>query len=230
MLVQTNLISRILEEEALSGANQKRKTGADGIKILLVARNEEICQEMFDLWESQDETLEAIWIVAATGNSSLELEKDHHGSGDEFIQDVLGTQLDMSSAYHPQTNGQSERMIKTLEDTLRACMIDLGGSWDTHSLTVEFSYNNSYHTSIKCIPFEALYGRKCRSPLCWLETYDKKLTRLDIIQETIDKITKIKERSKTARSRQNSYANNRRKPLDFKSETKCFSKCHRGSA
>ncbi|GJT37804.1 reverse transcriptase domain-containing protein [Tanacetum coccineum] len=108
------------------------------------------------------------------------------------------------------TYGQSERTIQTMEDMLRACVIDFGGSWDTHLPLVEFSYNNSYHTSIKCAPFEALYGRKCRSPLCWLEMGDRQLMRLDIIQDIIDKITTIKERLRTARSRQKSYADNRR--------------------
>ncbi|GKD39935.1 putative reverse transcriptase domain-containing protein, partial [Tanacetum coccineum] len=73
----------------------------------------------------------------------------------------MGTQLDMSTAYHPETNGQSERTIQTLEDMLRACVTDFGGSWDRHLPLVEFSYNNSYHASIKAAPFEALYGRKC---------------------------------------------------------------------
>nr|GEU80248.1 putative reverse transcriptase domain, ribonuclease H-like domain, aspartic peptidase domain protein [Tanacetum cinerariifolium] len=80
-----------------------------------------------------------------------------------------GINLDMSIAYHPQTNGQSERTIQTLEDMLRACMIDFGNSWDRHLPLVEFSYNNSYHASIKAAPYEALYGRKCRSHVCWSE-------------------------------------------------------------
>ena len=83
----------------------------------------------------------------------------------QSLQKDLGTRLDMSTAYHPQTDGQSERTIQTLEDMLRACVIDFGKVWDTHLPLVEFSYNNSYHTSIKAAPFEALYGRKCRS-LC----------------------------------------------------------------
>ncbi|GJW77779.1 reverse transcriptase domain-containing protein [Tanacetum coccineum] len=83
----------------------------------------------------------------------------------QALQEALGTRLDMSTAYHPQTDGQSERTIQTLEDMLRACVMDFGGSWDTHLPLIEFSYNNSYHTSIKCAPFEALYGRKCRSPV-----------------------------------------------------------------
>ncbi|GKA87380.1 putative reverse transcriptase domain-containing protein [Tanacetum coccineum] len=80
------------------------------------------------------------------------------------LQKSLGTNLDMSTAYHPETDGQSERTIQTLEDMLRACVIDFGSGWDKHLPLAEFSYNNSYHASIKAAPFEALYGRKCRSP------------------------------------------------------------------
>ncbi|GJS72123.1 putative reverse transcriptase domain-containing protein [Tanacetum coccineum] len=83
------------------------------------------------------------------------------------LQNALGTNLDMSTAYHPQTDGQSERTIQTLEDMLRACVIDFGKGWVNHLPLVEFSYNNSYHASIKAAPFETLYGRKCRSPICW---------------------------------------------------------------
>ncbi|GJV35417.1 reverse transcriptase domain-containing protein [Tanacetum coccineum] len=76
------------------------------------------------------------------------------------LQTLLGTNLDMSTVYHPQTDGQSERTIQTLEDMLRACAIDFGKGWVNHLPLVEFSYNNSYHASIKAAPFEALYGRK----------------------------------------------------------------------
>ncbi|KAI3704083.1 hypothetical protein L1987_74291 [Smallanthus sonchifolius] len=131
------------------------------------------------------------------------------------LQEAMGTRLDMSTAYHPQTDGQSERTIQTLEDMLRECVIDFGGNWDTHLPLAEFSYNNSYHTSIKAAPFEALYGRKCRSPLCWAEVGEKHLTGPEIVQETTDKIFKIKDRLKAARDRQKSYADNRRKPLEF---------------
>nr|GFC34195.1 reverse transcriptase domain-containing protein [Tanacetum cinerariifolium] len=85
------------------------------------------------------------------------------------LQNALGTNLDMSTAYHPQTDGQSEMTIQTLEDMLRACAIDFGKGWVNHLPLVEFSYNNNYHASIKAAPFEALYGRKCRSPVCWTE-------------------------------------------------------------
>ncbi|GKF41819.1 putative reverse transcriptase domain-containing protein, partial [Tanacetum coccineum] len=83
------------------------------------------------------------------------------------MKSALGTQLDMSMAYHPETDRQSERTIQTLEDMLRACVIDFGKGWERHLPLVEFSYNNSYHGSIKAAPFEALYGQKYRSPVCW---------------------------------------------------------------
>nr|GFA34174.1 reverse transcriptase domain-containing protein [Tanacetum cinerariifolium] len=81
------------------------------------------------------------------------------------LQNALGTRLDMSTAYHPKTDGQSERTIQTLEDMLRACAIDFGKGWVNHLPLVKFSYNNSYRASIKAAPFEVLYGRKCRSPV-----------------------------------------------------------------
>nr|GEV07603.1 putative reverse transcriptase domain-containing protein [Tanacetum cinerariifolium] len=94
----------------------------------------------------------------------------------QSLNKALGTQLDMSMAYHPQTDGQSKRTIQTLEDMLRACVIDFGKGWNRHLPLVEFFYNNSYHTSIKAAPFEALYDQKCRSPICWAEVGDAQLT------------------------------------------------------
>ncbi|GJZ22260.1 putative reverse transcriptase domain-containing protein [Tanacetum coccineum] len=126
-----------------------------------------------------------------------------------------GMRLDMSTAYHPQTDGQSERTIQTLEDMLRACVIDFGGSWDVHLPLAEFSYNNSYHSSIRCASFEALYGRKCRSPVLWAEIGESSLIGPELVQEMTDKVVLIKEKLKAARDRQKSYADNRRKPLEF---------------
>ncbi|GKB37683.1 putative reverse transcriptase domain-containing protein, partial [Tanacetum coccineum] len=131
------------------------------------------------------------------------------------LNKALGTRLDMSTAYHPETDGQSERTIQTLEDMLRACVLDFRKGWDRHLPLVEFSYNNSYHTSIKAAPFEALYGRKCRSPICWAEVGDSQLTGPEIIHETTEKIVQIKSRIQAARDRQKSYADVRRKPLEF---------------
>ncbi|GJR09540.1 putative reverse transcriptase domain-containing protein [Tanacetum coccineum] len=131
------------------------------------------------------------------------------------LNKALGTRLDMSTAYHPETDGQSERTIQTLEDMLRACVLDFGKGWDRHLPLVEFSYNNSYHTSIKAALFEVLYGRKCRSPICWAEVGDSQLTSPEIIHETTEKIVQIKSRIQAARDRQKSYADVRRKPLEF---------------
>ncbi|GJV55216.1 putative reverse transcriptase domain-containing protein [Tanacetum coccineum] len=105
----------------------------------------------------------------------------------QSLQKALGTQLDMSTAYHPETDGQSERTIQTLEDMLQAFIIDFGKGWEKHLPLVEFSYNNSYHASIKAAPFKALYGRKCRSLVCWAKVGYVQVTRPKIIHETTEK-------------------------------------------
>ncbi|GJV52777.1 putative reverse transcriptase domain-containing protein [Tanacetum coccineum] len=133
----------------------------------------------------------------------------------QSMQVALGTRLDMSTTYHPHTDGQSERTIHTLEDMLRACILDFEGSWDVHLPLVEFSYNNSYHASVRCAPFEALYGRKCRSPIMWAEVGEGQLIGPELVQEITKKISYIKDRLKATRDRQNSYADKRRKPLEF---------------
>ncbi|GKB39194.1 putative reverse transcriptase domain-containing protein [Tanacetum coccineum] len=132
--------------------------------------------------------------------SKIEMDDLHRVAG-KLYKKALGTRLDMSSAYHPQTDSQSERTIQTLEDMLRACVIDFGGSWDTHLPLAEFSYNNSYHSSIRCAPFEALYGRKCRSPVLWAEIGESSLIGPELVQETTDKVMLIKEKLKAARDR-----------------------------
>ncbi|GKA88324.1 reverse transcriptase domain-containing protein [Tanacetum coccineum] len=119
----------------------------------------------------------------------------------QTVQKALGTRLDISTTYHPQTDGQSEHTIQTLEDMLRACVIDFGGSWDVYLPLAEFSYNNSYHSSIRCAPFETLYGRKCRSPILWAEIRESSLIGPELVQETTDKVMLIKEKLKAARDR-----------------------------
>ncbi|GKC34418.1 putative reverse transcriptase domain-containing protein [Tanacetum coccineum] len=111
----------------------------------------------------------------------------------------------MSTAYHPQTDGQSERMIQTLKNMLRACVIDFGGIWDVYLPSVKFPYNNSYHSSIRCAPFEALYGRKCRSPVLWAEIEESSLIGPELVQETTNKVVLIKEKLKVAKDCQKSY-------------------------
>ncbi|GKC80395.1 putative reverse transcriptase domain-containing protein [Tanacetum coccineum] len=132
------------------------------------------------------------------------------------FQKALGTDISMSTAYHPKTDGQSERTIQTLEDMLRACVIDFGKGWVKHLPLAEFSYNNSYHASIKAAPYEALYGQKCRSPVCWAEVGEAQLTGPELIQETTEKIVLIKQRMQAAQDRQKSYADRKRKPMEFK--------------
>nr|GEZ10851.1 reverse transcriptase domain-containing protein [Tanacetum cinerariifolium] len=112
-------------------------------------------------------------------------------SGLLSMKSALGTQLDMSMAYHPKTNGQSERTIQTLKDMLQACVIDFGKGWERHLSLVEFSYNNNYHASIKAASFKVLYGQKYRSLVCWAEFGDVQHTGPEIIHETTKKIVQI---------------------------------------
>ncbi|KAI3807760.1 hypothetical protein L1987_23694 [Smallanthus sonchifolius] len=124
----------------------------------------------------------------------------------QSLQKALGTRLDLSTVYHPQTDGKTKRTIQTLEDMLRACVIDFGNNWKTHY--------NSYHTSIKATPFEALYGRRCRSPICWAEVGDTQLTGPELVFDTSRKIIQIRNRMAAARNRQKNYVDKRRKPLE----------------
>jgi len=131
------------------------------------------------------------------------------------LQEALGSKLKLSSAYHPQTDGQSERTIQSLEDLLRICVLEQGGAWDSHLPLIEFTYNNSYHSSIGMAPFEALYGRRCRTPLCWFEAGESAIVGPEIIQQTTEKVKLIQEKMKASQSRQKSYHDKRRKDLEF---------------
>ena len=133
----------------------------------------------------------------------------------QSMQSVLGTELSLSTAYHPQTDGQTERVNRVLEDLLRACVIDFGGSWEDHLPLVEFTYNNSFQSSIGMAPFEALYGRPCKSPSCWLETTDRLILGPDMIRETSEMVDLIRKRMKASQDRQKSYADRRRVDLEF---------------
>ena len=133
----------------------------------------------------------------------------------EGLQRALGTKLRLSSAYHPQTDGQTERTIQSLEDLLRACVLEKGGAWDCYLPLIEFTYNNSFHSSIGMAPFEALYGRRCRTPLCWYESGESAVVGPEIVQQTTEKIKMIQEKMRIAQSRQKSYHDKRRKSLEF---------------
>ena len=114
------------------------------------------------------------------------------------FQKTMGTQLTMSTTFHPQKNGQSEMTIQVLEDMLRACVLDLKGSWEEHLSLVEFAYNNSYQASIQMAPYEALYGRPCRSLICWTKVGEHSITRPDLIRDTFEKVDKLQKRLLTA--------------------------------
>nr|GEY85543.1 putative reverse transcriptase domain-containing protein [Tanacetum cinerariifolium] len=143
---------------------------------------------------------------------------------DKLARIYLKKVVTRSTAYHPETDDQSERTIQTLEDMLRAYAIDFGNGWVNHLPLVEFSYNNSYHASIKVAPFEALYGRKCRSPVCWTEVGEAQILGPELIQETTEKIVQIKQRMQAARDRQKSYADLKRKPMEFQVRDKVMLK------
>nr|GFA98796.1 putative reverse transcriptase domain-containing protein [Tanacetum cinerariifolium] len=130
----------------------------------------------------------------------------------------------MSTAYHQETDGQSERTIQTLEDMLRAYAIDFGKGWVNHLPLVEFSYNNNYHATIKATSFKALYGRKCHSPVCWTEVREAQILGPELIQETTEKIVQIKQRMQAAHDRQKSYADLKRKPMEFQVRDKVMLK------
>jgi hypothetical protein len=133
----------------------------------------------------------------------------------EELHKSLGTKLLHSSAYHPQTSGQTERVNQILEDMLRACVLDFSHKWDECLPLAEFSYNNSYQESIRMAPFEALYGRRCRTSLNWSEPGERYFFRPYMVKEVEEKVQKIIHNMKKAQTRQKSYADRRRQPLCF---------------
>ena len=127
----------------------------------------------------------------------------------------LGTKAKLTTAFHPQTDGQAESDIHTIEDMLRACVIYFRGSWDEFLSMIAFSYNNSNHSSIGMESFEALYGRRCKYPVGWFEVRDSSILGPEIIHEALEKVRVIRNRLATGYSCQNSYPDNRKRPLEF---------------
>jgi hypothetical protein len=133
----------------------------------------------------------------------------------EKLHESLDTRLNFSPAYHPQTDGQTERVNHIMEDMLRSCALKYGKNWD-HSLPhAEFSYNNSYQSSLKMSPFKFLYGRPCRTPLFWNETGESQVFRPDVLKNAEQQVQIIRENLKVAQSQQKHYADNRRRDLAF---------------
>ena len=118
-----------------------------------------------------------------------------------YCQDSLGSQSLYSSAYHPQTDGQTERVNQILEDMLRSCVLNFPEKWDECLPLAEFSYNNSYQESIKMAPFEALYGRRCRTPLSWSEPGEREFFGVELVKETEEKVKQIQHNLQVAQSR-----------------------------
>jgi hypothetical protein len=133
----------------------------------------------------------------------------------ERLHETLDTQLRFSSAYHPQTDGQTKRVNQTLEDMLRVCALQYGRSWDKSLPYAEFSYNNSYQESLKMVLFEMLYGRRCRTSLFQNETGERKVFGSDILHEAEKQVRMVRENLRAVQLRQNSYADQRRRELSF---------------
>jgi hypothetical protein len=136
----------------------------------------------------------------------------------ERLHEILDTQLRFNFVYHPQNDGQTKRVNQILEDMLRACSLQYGRSWDKSLSYAEFSYNNSYQESLKIAPFEMLYGCRCRTPLFWSETGERKVFGPDILQEAEKKVRMVRENLRVAQSRQKSYVDHRRRELSFEIE------------
>ncbi|KAL0534283.1 hypothetical protein IC582_028572 [Cucumis melo] len=138
------------------------------------------------------------------------------------LQTAMGTRLDFSTAFQPQTDGQTKRLNQVLKDMLRACALEFPGSWDSHLHLMEFAYNNSFQATIGMAPFEALYNKCCRSPVCWSEVGEQRLMGPELVQSTNEAIQKIRSRMHTAQNRQKSYADVRQKDLEFDVGDKVF--------
>ncbi|WOH04359.1 hypothetical protein DCAR_0623768 [Daucus carota subsp. sativus] len=140
------------------------------------------------------------------------------------LQEAMGTRLNFSTAFHPQTDGQSERTIQTLEEMLRACVIEFKGSWDEYIALMEFAYNNHFHSSIGMAPYEALYGRKCRSPLYWDKEGTIILEGPELVQNAVDKVNIVKAKLKATQDRQKSYEDQNRREMEYQVGDKVFLK------
>ncbi|KAG8501418.1 hypothetical protein CXB51_003745 [Gossypium anomalum] len=186
---------------------------------------------MFDMSTSESGTSSAFGITSADHDTRMKMGSNH----DRFciwvaivvkdprftsrfwkkLQEALGTKLHFSTAFHPQTDGQSEWIIQILDDMLRCCILEFSGSWERYLSLIEFAYNNSFQSSIKMAPYEALYGRKCRTPLFWTELSENKIFEVDLIKDVEGKVKVIRESLKAASDRQKSYADLKRKGIKY---------------
>jgi len=119
----------------------------------------------------------------------------------QTLQSAMGSKRTMSSAYHPQTDGQSERTTQSLEDLLQTCILDHLGAWDEVLPLIEFTYNNSFHASIGMASYEALYGKRCRTPLYWYQDGEAALVGPKLLEQTIEKVRMVRNRMQAFQSR-----------------------------
>ena len=140
------------------------------------------------------------------------------------LQSALGTRLNFSTVFHPQIDGQSEKLIQILEDMLRGCVMEFPRSWDRYIPLMEFSYNNSYQASIGMASYKTLYGRRCRTVVCWTELNEHKMIGPDIVKDIEEKVQVIRQRLKAASDRQKSYADLKRRDIEYEVGDKVFLK------
>lgn len=158
---------------------------------------------------------EIVWLCGAPRSIMSDRDVTFTSKFWESLQRALGTRLKFSTTFHPQTNRQSERTILILEDMMRSCMLDFGGSWSKYVPLIEFSYNNSYQETIGMPPYEFLYGRKCRSPLHWEEAGESSYLGPELVQQENEAIGKIRVHMLAAQSHQKSYADAKPKDVEF---------------
>jgi hypothetical protein len=133
----------------------------------------------------------------------------------KILHASMGTELNYNTTFHPQTDGQTERVNQVLEDLLRACVLTYGSDWEKSLSYAEFLYNNSYQASLKMAPFEAFYGKKCRTSLMWSEAGERTFFGPATIVKADENVTKVRENLKIAQSRQTSYTNPKRRNISF---------------
>ncbi|PKU80890.1 hypothetical protein MA16_Dca009302 [Dendrobium catenatum] len=131
------------------------------------------------------------------------------------LQEAMGTRLTFSTAFHPQTDGQTERTIQTLEDLLTLCILNFGGGWESHISLIEFAYNNNFQASIGMVPYKALYGRKCRTPLYWTDIGERKVIGSDLVDSATSKIRLIWDRLLAVQDRQKKYYDDKHRFVEF---------------
>ncbi|KAL8088727.1 hypothetical protein AgCh_038492 [Apium graveolens] len=170
-----------------------------------------------------DAMLNGISLLSAVWNAKVDVQTFRYRMAHDLSKGVA-RHISEWGIRQRETDGQSERTIQKIEDMLRVCAIDFKGSWDEHLPLVEFAYNNSYHASIGMPPYEALYGRKCRSPVYWDEVGERKILGPELVQQTKEVIEVIQKRLIAAQDRQRKYANQSRKDMEFEEGNLVFLK------